>query len=140
MVRKNVNEENFNILKRLRIDAGFSQVQLSRYTGISVSTIRKLESGERNLNKISLENAFKISVVLQFPMEYLLNTTNIKLNKRYLEYWKEYCENMFECFSYSHGQDKEYVKYSDIGNPYEILERIWEEELEKSFREELDEK
>ena len=119
-----------SLLQFLREDAGISQAKLARLAGVSLSTIKKLESGKRSLNKISLEMAFKFAVILQVPIEYFVDASNISLNQRFIEYYREVMNDIYKCYSKSHKKDKDYIPYSEIGDPFEILNMIYEKELE----------
>jgi DNA-binding Xre family transcriptional regulator len=68
--------EDIQIVNRLqewRKKKGFTQKKLSKVTGISLSTIRKLETNERKISKLESENFFKISKALEITMEQLIS-------------------------------------------------------------------
>lgn len=77
------------MLKYLRENAGISQQQLQKMTGISLSMIKKLESGERNLNKLSLEKAFLLAMTLKVPLEMLIDEGTIELKRSQEDFYRE---------------------------------------------------
>lgn len=51
-------------LKQLRKAAGLTQVQLAKRTGIARTIISSYETGRRDVNNMTLENALRISRAL----------------------------------------------------------------------------
>lgn len=107
-----------NILRVLREEAGISQSQLAMRSGVSLSTIKKLESGERSINKASLETVYKFAVIFQVPIEYFVEYDKVPLKKIYKEYFRDVMENIDECYSIRNRSH--YVEYDEKVNPYEI--------------------
>ena len=81
--------ENVNMLKELRDRVGISQRQLQKMTGISLSMIKKLESGERKINKLSLEKAFLLAMTLRVPLEMLIDEELIELKRSQEDFYHE---------------------------------------------------
>lgn len=126
MSQKDLKQRKIS-LQELREDTGISQQQLALWTGLSLSAIKKLEAGKRDLNKISLETAFKLAVVLKVPIEFLVDPSDVKLNKKYVEYYKEVMDQVYDCYILKNKEDKYYIPYSENSDPYEILEKIEED-------------
>lgn len=106
-----------NILKEIREEKNISQSQLAMWSGVSKSMIKKLETDKRNLNKISLEMAYKFAVILQVPMEYFIDSSEIELNQNYIDYFDEVMENIVQCYPLR--QNSSYIRYSEKGDPYD---------------------
>lgn len=111
--------QNFtmNILKTLREEAGISQSQLAMRSGVSISTIKKLESGERSINKVSLEMVCKFAVIFQVPIEYFVEYDKISLKNVYKQYFRDVMENIDECYNIRNRPY--YVEYDEKVDPYE---------------------
>ena len=58
-------------------------------TVISLSMIKKLESGERKINKLSLEKAFLLAMTLRVPLELLIDEENVELKRSQEDYYRE---------------------------------------------------
>lgn len=99
-----------NTLKFFREEAGISQSQLAIRSGVSLSLIKKLESGKRSLNKTSLEIIYKFAVILQIPMEYFVDTTQVQLKSSYKEYFGDVMDRIFLCYripSYPYDENRD---------------------------------
>ena len=66
---------NVNRLKELRIEKGYTQIQMQMKTGIDQSDYSKLESGKRNF---TFEQCKRIAIALNTSMDYLAGLTDIK--------------------------------------------------------------
>lgn len=99
------------ILKDIREQAGISQNQLAQWSGVSASLIQKLENGQRSMNKVSLEIAYKFAVILQTPVEVFINVDSIPLNPTYKEYHEEIMSDILLC--YEKKLRAQYVKYTE---------------------------
>jgi len=53
-----------NIIKKLRIESGMTQRELSDKAGINIRQLQKFESGERDIASASLNICIKIADVL----------------------------------------------------------------------------
>jgi transcriptional regulator with XRE-family HTH domain len=52
-------------IKQMRLSRGLSQSQLAEKSNVSIKTIQKYESGERNINKARLDIVCKLAKALQ---------------------------------------------------------------------------
>lgn len=59
-------------LKKFRKQNGFTQDQLSLYSGVSYRAITGYEQGEMNINKINATNLYRLAKSLNCSMEDLL--------------------------------------------------------------------
>ena len=59
-------------LKRMRKNAGYSQRQLAKESGVSIRQIQLFEQRRRDINKTQLETVFKLSKALGCRMEDLV--------------------------------------------------------------------
>ena len=64
-----------NRLKTLRIEKGYTQVQVQMKIGIDQSDYSKMETGARNL---SFENCRLLAVLFGTSMDYLAGLTDVK--------------------------------------------------------------
>lgn len=124
-------KSNETLLQLLREDAGYSRKQLSNISGISESLIKQLETGEKSINKISLDKAFKLAVIFGIPIEYFVDTSEIKFSIRHMRYYLEVMEKVLDCYPIDNKQKKYYIPYSTSDDPYEKLEEIFGKEIEE---------
>ena len=128
MKRTKLNE---TLLQELRENAGYSRKQLSDISGISESLIKQLETGVRNINKISLDKAFKLAVIFGIPIEYFVDTAEIRLSTRYMRYYVDVMEQMLDCYPANNRERKYYIPYSRSDDPYKKLDEMFRKELEE---------
>ncbi|AWX32006.1 helix-turn-helix domain-containing protein [Methanosphaera sp. BMS] len=62
-------------LKKLRIENGYTQKQVSDYLGIAQSNLSKIENGERKFNITLLD---KLCLLYNCSPEYLLGETDVR--------------------------------------------------------------
>lgn len=60
------------MLKYYRLLANLTQAQLADKTGISIRTIQKYESGERDIKKASAESVHKLAKALNVTIDDLI--------------------------------------------------------------------
>ena len=130
---QNISGNELKRLRTLRIEAGMSQEQLANKANVSKSMIKKLESGERSLNKVSLETIFKFAVIFEVPMEYFVETSEINLNIKYIDYFLDVMDEISRCYGVSHKKGKYYIPYDERKDPYEELEKIYKKEYEEAM-------
>lgn len=118
-----------NMLKYLREQAGISQNQLAMWSGVSSSMIRKLETGKRDINKVSLETIFKFAVIFQVPLEYFVEINRIQLKSAYKEYYSEVMQNLYQCYDVNNRPY--YVEYDEKTDPYEVNAERTSKKMEK---------
>lgn len=116
------------LLQLLRQEAGYSRKQLSDISGISESLLKQLENGEKSINKISLDKAFKLAVIFGIPIEYFVDTSEIKISVRYMRYYLEVMEKVLDC-SPINNRSEYYFPYSRWEDPYEKLETMYQKEI-----------
>lgn len=119
--------------------AGMSQEQLANRANVSKSMIKKLESGKRRFNKVALETIFKFAVIFEVPMEYFVETSEIDINIKYIDYFLEVMEEISTFYSISHRKDKYYIPYDERKDPFIELEKIYEREYKKAIDNQDDE-
>lgn len=61
-----------NKIKELREKAGISQPALSKLTGINIRQVQRYESGDYNINNMTLKNAVALAKMLNVRTEDLL--------------------------------------------------------------------
>ena len=59
-------------LKRLRVDAGISQSQLSELSGVNLRTLQDYEQGQKSINGARAETVYRIAQALNCKVEDLL--------------------------------------------------------------------
>ena len=75
-------------LSKLRVKAGLSQKQLAEQVGCSVSLIKKLESGKRNIRATNM--IFELAQILKIDDRF---ATIIEFRDNMVKYyWKKYYE------------------------------------------------
>ena len=82
-------------LRALRLDAGLTQAELSRLSGVNARQIRSIESGSIKIGNVTLANAAALAAALGIHAEELLNEEEMKF------YWSN------ETFGQSRPEDAE---------------------------------
>ena len=65
-------------LKEKRIEAGFSQSQLAKASGVGLRLIQQIEQGTRTINKSEAANVYKLAQALNVTMEELLDLEKLE--------------------------------------------------------------
>ena len=65
-------------LKNIRTGAGLSQSQLAALSGVSGRMIQYYEQGYKDINKASIDTAFRLAVALQCRIEDLLEKDRLE--------------------------------------------------------------
>jgi DNA-binding XRE family transcriptional regulator len=65
-------------LKELRVDAGYTTLQLAKIVGCDKKTIVALESGERSIERISLQYAYRLSKALGIKVDDLCHSPKVR--------------------------------------------------------------
>lgn len=66
-------------LKIIRTKRELTQGQLAEKSGVNLRTIQALESCDRDVNKMTLENAYKLAVALNCSVAYFLDLDRIEM-------------------------------------------------------------
>lgn len=75
---------DISTLLKLRLDAGMTQAELSRRSGVNTRQIRSIERGEIKIENVTLANAAALASVFGIHAEDLLKKGESKMNEIYL--------------------------------------------------------
>ena len=68
----------YTTFKALRIRKRISQIELSEQSGVNIRTIQSLECGARSTHRMTLENAYRLAMILGIQVDAFLEKDEIR--------------------------------------------------------------
>ena len=73
-----IKKMNYTKFKALRNKKGISQEELAKRSGVNIRTIQSLECGARSTHRMTLENAYRLALVLGIQLTAFLDNKSIE--------------------------------------------------------------